>query len=260
VRPGNAWGQAAAELLASNTQAVQVKQLAQMMRKGDSVPAGFPSGEAEARPLLHAALLAHIRSIENAGLRSDIVYRGRDLFAAAAAERGEKDTEHDLASALIAKRLATHSALAAVLQELPVNGFMQLVHVYLMQTGWSDVRWVKHVSTGDYAANFATAKPLATPGEILVSACATEGPLERRGVGELRAGVTAKSMQSGLLFSAHELSKEAHVELAREGAPIHVVAGATFVDLVIRAGIGVQHENVPVTRLDATFWSELSRP
>ncbi len=252
LRPGNEVGDAAVDTLRSikGTQPVQVKQLAQMMRKRKQL-----EGDSnQVWPMVKAALLRHEAERADAGLAPEIVYRGRDLFALAPEARGvTAATEKLLADAVTAQRLATRAALADALRKLPLSALEQIAELYLLEQGWRDIEWVKRVGQSSYAA--ATA--LGLGGQVLVGVRAAA--VNRRGVGELRAGVSAKGLLQGLLFSPQTVDDEARAELQKAGAAVHVLAGEAFVDAIWSAGLGIRTQAVQVTRLDTDFFDELSR-
>jgi hypothetical protein len=252
LAPGNLWGDAAVRTLSDikGNQPVQVKQLAQMMRKRDLLD-GDPN---TMWPQLKAALLQHERERSAAGLRPDVVYRGRDLFALGA---GVTDTADDsgLAEAVLQQTLLARAALTGRVRALSPTGLEQVVQVYLMQKGWTEIEWIKRVG----ASGYAVALQPGVPGKVLLSVRAGGSPIDRRGIGELRAGVAAKGLRQGVLMSPWPLSDEALEELGKPGSPVHLVCGDEFVDAMWGAGIGVRVRNVPVRYLDGGFWDELSR-
>ena len=83
--------------------------------------------------------------------------------------------------------------------------------------------------------------------------------VDRRGIGELRAGVSAKGLLQGMLLSPNQVDDEARAELQKPGSALHVLAGEAFVDAIWSAGLGIRTRAVQVTRLDAGFFAELAR-
>ncbi len=252
LRPGNEVGDAAVEALRSikGNQPVQIKQLVQMMRKRKQLE-GDPN---QTWPMVKAALLRHEAERADAGLVPDVVYRGRDLFALASEAKGvTAATEKLLADAVVAQRLATRAALAEALRGLPLPALEPVAELYLLELGWRDIEWVKRVGQSSYA----TATALGLAGQVLVGV--RSAAVDRRGVGELRAGVTAKGLLQGLLLAPQPVDEEARVELQKPGAALHVLAGEAFVNAVWLAGIGIRTRAVEVTRLDTSFFAELAR-
>lgn len=252
VAPGNIWGDAAVKTLSDikGNQPVQVKQLAQMMRKRNL----FEGDPQTVWPQLKAALLQHERERAGAGLPPDVVYRGRDLFALGAAVT-DSEGDSGLAEAVLGQTLRARAALTGRVRALSATGLEQVVQVYLMHKGWTEIEWIKRVGASSYAVGLQP----GVPGKVLLGVRAGGAPIDRRGVGELRAGVAAKSLRQGLLMSPWPLSDEALDELSKPGAPVHLVCGDEFVDAMWGANIGVRVRNVPVRYLDGGFWDELAR-
>jgi len=251
-RVGNTLGDAAWQVfqqLRSN-QPLPVKQLAAMMRKRGLLDVD----PEQAWPHLKAALIGDERSYRQLGLRPRIVYRGRDLFGVGPVAASQTSlAETSLARALSQLAVATHNALKDRVGRASPAGFERLVHAYLVSTGYQDIEWVKRVG----GISYATALPPDGSSPILVSARSGEGPVDRRGVGELRVGVEAKQMLAGLLLAARELSEDAERELVRPGRSIMVLCGDAFVGALIGAGVGVVTSAAPLRYVDDQLLDEL---
>ncbi|ACY16657.1 HTH domain-containing protein [Haliangium ochraceum] len=249
---GTPEGDAAFQVLSAlrSDQPVQVKQLAQMMRKRDLL-SGDPSA---VWPHLKAALLADEQRYRDRGLRPRIVYRGRDLFALAPQPSSPAlmEAESKLGQAVQDLSDATHQVLKERLSAMDLPTLEQVAHIYLLDRGWKNVQWIKRVQRSSYAEVEAS----DGLGTVLVGVRAGEAAVDRRGVGELRAGVTAKGFTSGLLLAPQELSDTAHAELARKGRSVTALVGDAFVRELMRRGIGVLRKSVPVTYLDDDFFAE----
>lgn len=243
----------ACEVLASvkGGQPVPVKQLAQMMRKRRLV-------EEEPERMwraLKAALLADTQRRLGAGLPPRVVYRGRDLFAyrpsgnaeLEAAEAGLEASAHRL-------RGATERALAARLADLALPALEQVAYLYLVQTGWREIEWIKRVDRSGYA----TAREPGDGQVLLVGVRAGNQEIDRRGVGELRAGIAAKNLTRGLLLAPRELGNDARSELERQGPPVAVMAGLPWAAALVHAGIAVSQRMVPVAYLDGELLDRLA--
>ena len=242
----------ACEVLASikGAQPVPVRQLAQMMRKRRLVDA---DPEALWRPLKSALLADHQRRAA-AGLPPRVAYRGRDLFAYRPGANAELEAaETALESAAHRLRGATERALAARLVELALPVLEQLVQLYLVQTGWREVEWIKRVDRSGYAV----AREPGDGQQIMISARAGNQEVDRRGVGELRAGVAAKNLSRGLLLAPRELGAEARSELERPGKPVSAMCGVPWAGSLVEAGIGVALRTMPVAYLDAELFDRL---
>jgi len=243
----------ACEVLASvkGGQPVPVKQLAQMMRKRRLVeeePDRIWRG-------LKSALLADTQRRLGAGLPPRVVYRGRDLFAYRPSGNAELEAaEGALEAAAHRLRGATERALAARLADLALPALEQVAYLYLVQTGWREIEWIKRVDRSGYAV-------AREPGDgqlLLVGVRAGNQELDRRGVGELRAGITAKSLTRGLLLAPRELGGEAKSELERPGPPVAVMAGLPWAGALVQAGIAVSQRMMPVSYLDGELLDRLA--
>ncbi|HSD90666.1 MAG TPA: restriction endonuclease, partial [Kofleriaceae bacterium] len=212
ARVGTPLGDAAAAVFQQlrNGQPLPVRQLAAMMRKRSLVN----QDPEQLWPQLKAELLGDERSYRTLGLRPRIVYRGRDLFAPGpVAMSATADAEAGVASALSKLASATHKALSVRLAKASPAGFERIIHAYLVAAGYRDIEWVKRVGGISYAAALA-------PGierTVLISARSGAEPIDRRGVGELRVGVEAKDLVTGILMTPGELSEDAERELERAG-------------------------------------------
>jgi hypothetical protein len=236
----------------NNGQAVNVNQLAQMMRKRNIVT-GDPNILA---PLLKAALVGDANARLERGLRPRVEYRGRGTFSARlpVLDEATRRAEAGLADAIARLEVSTRAALKARLPRLGQLGLERLVHLYLERTGWRDLDWIKRVGPSSYAIG----KPAFREEAWLVGVRAGTEPVDRRGVGELRAGVEAKGLAGGLLFSPQDLSADARLEQSREGKPISAVCGEDFVSSLFTVGVGVVAATARVHYLDCDLLDELT--
>src|SRR6185503_1522779 len=243
----------ACEVLASvkGGQPVPVKQLAQMMRKRRLVDEE-PDRMWRA---LKSALLADTQRRLGAGLPPRVVYRGRDLFAYRPSGNAELEAaEASLETAANRLRGATERALAARLADLALPALEQVAYLYLVQTGWRDIDWIKRVDRSGYAV-------AREPGDgqvVLVGVRAGNQEIDRRGVGELRAGITAKNLVRGVLLAPRELGTDARSELERQGPPVAVMAGLPWASALVHAGIAVSQRMLPVAYLDGELLDRLA--
>jgi hypothetical protein len=251
-RVGTPLGDAAASVFAQlrNGQPLPVRQLAAMMRKRSLVQ----QDPEQLWPQLKAELLGDERSYRTLGLRPRIVYRGRDLFAPGpVATSATADAEANVAHALSKLAGATHRAFAARLTRASAQGFERLIHAFLVAAGYREIEWVKRVSGIAYAT--ALAPGLART--VLVSARSGDQPIDRRAVGELRVGVEAKDLVSGILFAPGEVSEDAERELERAGRSIVVTCGEQLVAALVAAGVGVVSAAAPLHYVDDQLLDEL---
>jgi hypothetical protein len=92
---------------------------------------------------------------------------------------------------------------------------------------------------------------------VLVSARSGDQPIDRRAVGELRVGVEAKDLVSGILFAPGEVSEDAERELERAGRSIVVTCGEQLVAALVAAGVGVVSAAAPLHYVDDQLLDEL---
>jgi restriction endonuclease Mrr len=163
------------------------------------------------------------------------------------------DAEANVASALSKLASATHRALSHRLAKASPAGFERIIHAYLVAAGYRDIEWVKRVGGISYASAVA-------PGldrTVLISARSGNEPIDRRGIGELRVGVEAKDLVTGILMTPGDLSEDAERELERAGRSISVVCGDQLVAALIQAGVGVVSSAAPLHYLDDQLLEEL---
>jgi hypothetical protein len=243
----------ACEVLASvkGGQPVPVKQLAQMMRKRRLVE----EDPEKMWRALKSALLADTQRRLGAGLPPRVTYRGRDLFAFRPSGNAELEAaEVGLEAAAHRLRGAIERALAARLADLALPALEQVAYLYLVQTGWRDIDWIKRVDRSGYAV-------AREPGDgqvVLVGVRAGNQEIDRRGVGELRAGIAAKNLTRGILLAPRELGAEARAELERPGPPVAVMAGLPWAGQLVQAGIAVSQRMMPVSYLDGELLDRLA--
>jgi hypothetical protein len=243
----------ACEVLSSvkGGQPVPVKQLAQMMRKRRLVEED-PERMWRA---LKSALLADTQRRLSAGLPPRVLYRGRDLFAYRPSGNAELEAaEISLEAAAHRLRGATERALAARLADLALPALEQVAYLYLVQAGWRDIDWIKRVDRSGYAL-------AREPGDgqvVLVGVRSGNQEIDRRGVGELRAGINAKSLGRGLLLAPREMGSDARAEIERPGPPVAVMAGLPWAAALVQAGIAVSQRMVPVSYLDGDLLDRLA--
>ena len=80
----------------------------------------------------------------------------------------------------------------------------------------------------------------------------------RRAIGELRAGIRARSQDEGLLMLAGRLAEDAIAEWKQPGPPIEIADGPAMAETCIRHGVGVINTMVSVDFVDADFFAEIA--
>ncbi len=232
-------------------QSMPVRQLTQTLIRQDHI-----KGRADTLwRMVKGTLLVSEQRRSTRGLVPLVQYQGKDLFLASAA-LGRSAV--DVAEAALSKAAENYAAaveaeMQSRLAQLAPQMLERIAYVYLQSTGWSDISWIKRVEKSSYG--LATA-----PGAVAQTMIGVRsGPddVDRRGVGELRAGLHAKNLDSGLLLSPCALSDEAEVELAKEGAHVRVLCGRDFLrDLIAReVGVTWRHQQLP--QVEQRFWDAL---
>ncbi|RMH40509.1 MAG: hypothetical protein D6689_13770, partial [Deltaproteobacteria bacterium] len=242
---------AVAVLRARDDRSLSLRQLVDSMA-GRGWTASAPPKPARAI----AAALRHDAAVRRArGLRPRVVFLGADRVALAdrALPAALADAERALEDALAAAAAATRAALADRLARLPLPALERVAAVYLRAAGWRRLRWIKRIDRSSYV----TAE--AADGDAwLIGVRIGPKPVDRRGVGELRAGVEAKGLDAGLLLAPVALSAEADDELDADGPRIETLCGDAFAAQLVACGVGVTVHAAPIVYLDPGFFAEVA--
>lgn len=230
-------------------QTLPIRQLTQMMRKQRA----FDGNPDQMWRLVKGVLVRDESQRRAAGLPPRVVHRGRDLFSLAIDPTADPlgAAEASLAAAASAVESAHREHLRERLGLLSTKMLERVAHVYLHATGWTKIDWIKRVDRSSYA--IATAPDAAEPSLVGVRTGPEE--VDRRGVGELRAGVVAKDLAGGLLISPCELSDEARAELARGEEPLEILCGERFLEALEHAGVGTVRRTMTFTVTDEDFFA-----
>ncbi|MEO6953787.1 MAG: HTH domain-containing protein [Polyangia bacterium] len=92
---------------------------------------------------------------------------------------------------------------------------------------------------------------------VLIGVRSGEAELQRRAVGELRAGLDARGFDEGFLFSIGRLSSDARDEL-RSGRAVTVYDGDSIAAFLVDKKLGVRMQFAPVPYVDVDFFAELN--
>ena len=92
---------------------------------------------------------------------------------------------------------------------------------------------------------------------VLIGVRTGEAELQRRAVGELRAGLDARGFDEGFLFALGRLSGDAREEL-RSGRAVTVYDGDSIAAFLVDRKLGVRVQHAPVPYVDVDFFAELS--
>jgi hypothetical protein len=232
-------------------QTLPVRQLAQTMRRKKQL-SGNPD---QLWRMLKGNLLVSEHRRRARGLPPIVVYKGKDLFAAApnagrsVLDQAEARFNHSceqLASAVEEEYQERLSKLSAKILE-------RVIYVYLQSSGWKDISWIKRVERSSYALAVGPHEME----ETLIAVRAGPEPVDRRGVGELRAGLEAKDIACGLLISPCDLSEEAVSELGSDGRPTRVLVGRHLIHELMAREVGTTWRHVQIPVLDQTFLSAI---
>jgi hypothetical protein len=212
----------------------------------------------EAWRVLRAALATEAKERLRAGVRPRVRSAGSGLFALArrVPDADLEKAEYVFGEARRALRERTLAALEQRLGELAPSSFEAIARVVLQREGFGPATFVKRVEGTIYVE--ALRGRGFRPSRTLIALRPGMTAAGRRAVGELRAGIRARSQDEGILLLAGRLSDEAIAEWKQAGPPIEVVDGPAMAETCIRHGIGVISAAVALDLIDADFFAELS--
>ena len=201
--------------------------------------------------LVKGVLLKDQFDRQSKGERPIVVHETNDLFRLA-----RPSLDDDLADA---ERLfrAAHAKLVTAHRkkwEKRVGGLSskmleRVVQIYLDAAGYTAIDWIKELEDVSYCSAISP-KSLE---QVLISVRGGSAKVERKGVGELYAGLNAKGIGSGLLLSMGPLSDEAKDELKKTESKVQCICGDDFVDMILSYGIGVSTSNVQISTMNDAY-------
>ena len=211
----------------------------------------------EAWRVMRSALSTESKERLRAGVRPRIKPAGSGLFALA---RRPPDSDLEKAEFVFgeyrkALRERTLAALEQRLGELTPAAFEAVVRVLLQREGFGPATFVKRVEGTVYVE--ALRGRGFRPSRCLIGLRSGMAAAGRRAVGELRAGIRARSQDEGLIILAGRLADDAITEWKQPGPPIEVVDGPALAETCIRHGLGVISAHITVELVDADFFAEL---
>ncbi len=212
----------------------------------------------EAWRVMRTALAAEPRERLRAGQRPRVRAAGSGLFALA---RRPPDSELERAEQVFgearrALRERTVAALERRIAELPAPAFEALARVLLQREGFGPATFVKRVEGTIYVE--ALRGRGSRPSRSLVGLRPGASSAGRRAIGELRAGIRARTQDEGVLLMAGRLAEDAIAEWKQAGPPVEIADGQAMAETCIRHGVGVINTMVSVDFVDADFFAELS--
>jgi len=212
----------------------------------------------EAWRVMRAALASEAKERLRAGLRPRIKSAGSGLFALSrrSPDADLEKAEYVFGEARRALRERTLAALEQRLGELTPASFEAIARVLLQREGFGPATFVKRVEGTIYVE--ALRGRGFRPSKCLVALRPGVTAAGRRALGELRAGIRARSQDEGMLLLAGRLADDAISEWKQPGQPIEVVDGPAMAETCVRHGIGVVSAAVAVDLIDADFFAELS--
>ena len=212
----------------------------------------------EAWRVMRTALAAEPRERLRAGQRPRVRSAGSGLFALA---RRPPDGELERAEQVFGEaRRALRERPAAALERrigaLPAPAFEALARVLLQREGFGPATFVKRVEGTIYVE--ALRGRGSRPSKCLVGLRPGASSAGRRAIGELRAGIRARSQDEGVLLLGGRMAEDAIAEWKQAGPPVEIADGQAVSETCIRHGIGVINTMVSVDFVDADFFAELA--
>jgi hypothetical protein len=207
--------------------------------------------------LARVALARELREREADGLRARVRNLGGGHFGVLGSrlEPELASVETELAERAARLRDATRAALRRRLGRMSPPAFEALARALCERLGITGIELVRRGEGVAYYGGQRTSG--MTTVKVLVAVRPGEAEISRRAVGELRAGLTAKGCDEGLLFAGGRPAQEALAEL-KAGPGVTAYDGASLAQLLVRHGLGVRRALVPVEYLDVEFLGELT--
>lgn len=211
---------------------------------------------------LRAALVREQRQRDSDGLRPRIrsMGQGQYMLSDRKLEPELYNAERELLDRLNRAREATRVALRRRLRSLQGGSFELLMRLLLERLGMLGAEIVKR---GDGVAYYGGTQTRGSRSiKILVAVRPGEAELSREAIGELRAGLKARSYDEGLVLTAGRASAAALTEAAAASnqGPIDVYDQEALTELLFKHQIGIRRMQLPMDYLDTDLWSELVEP
>jgi hypothetical protein len=206
---------------------------------------------------VRAALVREVREREAEGLRARVRSLGGGHFALVDKKLDPElaQAERELAASAARQRESTRLALRRRLGRMAPAAFEALGRALLDKLGVTGVELIRR---GEGVAYFGGARQLgAGTLKTLVALRPGEAEINRRAVGELRAGLAARGYDEGLLLAGGRLGADGAAEL-KNGSGVVLHDGSSLATLLVKHGLGVRRLYLPVDYLDVEFLSELT--
>ena len=212
----------------------------------------------EAWRVIRTALASEPKERLRNGLRPRVRAAGSGLYALA---RRTPDVELEKAEQVFgdARRALRERTMAAIerrLAELAPGAFEAVARVLLQREGFGPTTFVKRVEGTIYVE--ALRGRGSRPAKCLIALRPGGSVAGRRAIGELRAGIRARTHDEGVLMLAGRLGDDAIAEWKQPGPPLEIADGSALAETCVRHGVGVVSANVSVDFVDADFFAELT--
>ena len=206
--------------------------------------------------LARAALVRELRDRDADGLRPRVRALGGGHYGTVDKKLDPElaQAERDLGSSAGRLRDATRAAVRRRLGRMAPAAFDALGRTLADKLGITGLELLRRGEGVTYWGG-TTTRGVATT-RVLLAFRPGEGEINRRAVGELRAGLAAKGYDEGLLLAAGRPNPEALAELKTGGVILY--DGAALASLLVKHGLGVRRVTMPVDYLDLEFFGELT--
>ena len=245
---------AAAEILrGSDGRPMPIKQLVELAMRRNLLH-GDP---AELGRSVRAAVLVDLRAREASGLRPRVrpVGGGQYVLGDRKLEGELSQYERELGERAARLSEATRVALHRRLARLSPPAFEALARLIVGRLGVAAVEMVKR---GDGVVYLGGERLLGVQKvRVLIAVRPGEGELKRRAVGELRAGLKARTFDEGICIAAGRAGGEAIAELGAGDGRVELYDGDALATLCARFAIGIVKRGVAVDTLDVELFNEL---
>ena len=206
--------------------------------------------------LARAALVRELRERDAEGLRPRVKALGGGHYGTVDRKLDPDllQAERDLGERAARLREATRTAVRRRMGRMSPAAFDALGRTLCDKLGITGLELLRRGEGVTYWGGVSTRGVGAV--RTLVALRPGEVEINRRAVGELRAGLAAKGYDEGLLFAVGRPNPEALAELKAGG--VRLYDGAALAGLLIKHGLGVRRAALPIDYLDPDFFSELS--